>query len=276
MMRVVRVRVMLLILQTVLIITPVPMESDLDNPVPVITVLIQSSSNVSGFTCQHVARQHLLPFFQLLLLLHPLLLASPLHLLKSKLRKYKSQAKGKLPNSGRVLFSRMFDFRDIMTMLFCIEMSHMSHNITCHHIRSRLSTLSSIDVELVRPGRPANPANTKLVESIIKAKDWEYLFPQRHSSYTYTNFLKAVSKFPAVCHPDSPDRCRQVLATMFAHFTQETGGHNPSGSVPEWRQGLHYIEELGCDARDCGYSKNCAGGEWTAKAWPCGKTESGW
>jgi len=138
-----------------------------------------------------------------------------------------------------------------------------------------LSTLSSIDVELVRPGRPANPDNTKLVESIIKEKDWDYLFPQRHKSYTYTNFLKAVSKFPGVCHPDSPDRCRQVLATMFAHFTQETGGHNPSGGVEEWRQGLHYVEELGCDARDCGYSKNCAGGEWTAKAWPCGKTESG-
>ena len=142
-------------------------------------------------------------------------------------------------------------------------------------VRSRLSTLSSIDVELVRPGRPANPDNTKLVESIIKEKDWDYLFPQRHKSYTYTNFLKAVSKFPGVCHPDSPDRCRQVLATMFAHFTQETGGHNPSGGVEEWRQGLHYVEELGCDARDCGYSKNCAGGEWTAKAWPCGKTESG-
>ena len=126
-------------------------------------------------------------------------------------------------------------------------------------LKKRLKTLDSVSVELVRPGRAANPANTKLVESIIQQKDWDFLFPQRHESYTYTNFLKAVSKFPAVCHPDSEAVCRRVLATMFAHFTQETGGHNPSGAVPQWRQGLHYIEELGCDARDCGYSKNCAG-----------------
>ena len=142
-------------------------------------------------------------------------------------------------------------------------------------LRRRLNTLDSLSVELVRPGRAANPANTKLVESIIQEKDWDFLFPQRHESYTYTNFLKAVSKFPAVCHPDSEAVCRQVLATMFAHFTQETGAHNPSGGVPQWRQGLHYIEELGCDQRDCGYSKNCAGGEWTAKAWPCGKRADG-
>ena len=142
-------------------------------------------------------------------------------------------------------------------------------------LRSRLATLPSLQVELVRPGRAVNPANTRLVEQILSQQDWDFLFPQRHPAYTYTNFLKAVSKFPAVCHPDSPARCRQVLATMFAHFTQETGGHNPSGEVPEWRQGLHYVEELGCDGRDCGYSTNCAGGEWTAKAWPCGKLESG-
>ena len=73
-----------------------------------------------------------------------------------------------------------------------------------------------------------------------------------------------------MCHPDSAATCRAVLATMFAHFAQvttitttyllniypylqETGAHNPSGGVPQWRQGLHYVEELGCDAHDCGY-----------------------
>ena len=102
------------------------------------------------------------------------------------------------------------------------------------------------------------------------------MYPQRHAAYTYTNFLRAVSAFPGVCHPDSAATCRAVLATMFAHFAQvttisttylqylqpiyniytylqETGAHNPSGGVPQWRQGLHYVEELGCDAHDCGY-----------------------
>ena len=143
-------------------------------------------------------------------------------------------------------------------------------------LRARLATLPTTQVELVRPGRAVNPGNTRLVEQIISQKDWDFLFPQRDPAYTYTNFLKAVSKFPAVCHPDSPQRCREMLATMFAHFTQETGGHNPNSEVPEWRQGLHYVEEQGCDSGGCtGYSTNCAGGDWTAKAWPCGKLESG-
>ena len=40
---------------------------------------------------------------------------------------------------------------------------------------------------------------------------------------------------------DSEAICRRTLATMFAHFTQETGGHNPNGEVEEWRQGLVYL-----------------------------------
>ena len=48
------------------------------------------------------------------------------------------------------------------------------------------------------------------------------MYPQRHAAYTYTNFLRAVSAFPGVCHPDSAATCRAVLATMFAHFAQVT------------------------------------------------------
>ena len=64
-------------------------------------------------------------------------------------------------------------------------------------------------------------------------------------------FLQAVGKFPAVCAEytdgrNSEDICRRTLATMFAHFTQETGGHNPAGEVEEWRQGLVYLREAGC------------------------------
>jgi len=149
--------------------------------------------------------------------------------------------------------------------------SHGDINI----LKARLVTLPSEEVELVRPGRAANPPNTKLVETIIAETDWEFLFPTRHPSYSYTNFLKAISKFPAVCYAANPSTCRKVLATMFAHFTQETGAHNPSLRVPEWRQGLAHVEELGCGARDCGYSATCGTTQWTVVAWPCGKEESG-
>jgi hypothetical protein len=40
-------------------------------------------------------------------------------------------------------------------------------------------------------------------------------------------------------------------------FMQETGAHDPSQSVPDWRQGLYHVEEVGCEERDCGYSANC-------------------
>ena len=41
--------------------------------------------------------------------------------------------------------------------------------------------------------------------------------------------------------------CRRTLATMFAHFAQETGEHNHSDKeVEEWRQGLAHLRELGC------------------------------
>jgi len=142
-------------------------------------------------------------------------------------------------------------------------------------IKARLITLPSDDVELVEPGRRDNPANTKLVESIISSSDWDYLFPKRHPSYSYTNFLRAIAKFPAVCYASNPAVCRKVLATMFAHFTQETGDHNPSLQIPEWRQGLVHVQELGCDGRDCGYSANCGSNQWTARAWPCGKDDGG-
>jgi len=142
-------------------------------------------------------------------------------------------------------------------------------------MKARLITLPSEEVELVRPGRKANPSNTQLVETIISNSDWEFLFPSRHPSYSYTNFLKAISKFPAVCSETDPTTCRQVLATMFAHFTQETGAHNPSLQEPQWRQGLAHLEEVGCDARDCGYSSTCGTTQWTAVAWPCGRTSGG-
>jgi len=141
-------------------------------------------------------------------------------------------------------------------------------------MKARLITLPSEDVELVLPGRSTNPTNTKLVESIIREKDWEFMFPSRHPSYSYTNFLKAISKFPAVCSADAA-LCRKVLATMFAHFTQETGAHDPSLQVPQWRQGLAHLEEVGCDSRDCGYSSTCGTSQWTAVAWPCGKDSGG-
>lgn len=90
-------------------------------------------------------------------------------------------------------------------------------------VKSSIQTLDNSVVEQIEPGRAANPANVKRVESILTEADWDYLFPMRAPEYTYSNFLKAIGKFPAVCGTytdgrDSDAICRKTLATMFAHF----------------------------------------------------------
>ena len=79
---------------------------------------------------------------------------------------------------------------------------------------------------------------------------WEWLFPMANGHikqfpsaynadvaagkypYTYTNYLKAVAKYPAFCGDDAAESsadldelCMQAMASMFAHFAQEVGGH---------------------------------------------------
>ena len=124
-------------------------------------------------------------------------------------------------------------------------------------LRARLATLSDSQVELVVPGRAGNPGNTRLVEQILSQQDWDFFFPERDPAYTYTNFLKAVSKFPAVCQPDSPEKCRRVLATMFAHITQETGEHSDISQLPPWRQGSQEPRYLSLCHKEPAKGKKC-------------------
>lgn len=131
-------------------------------------------------------------------------------------------------------------------------------------IKASIRTLPNVEVEQIVPGRADNPANAKRVESIVSASDWNYLFTERSAEYTYENFLKAVGKFPAFCgdYEDGRDAdliCRRSLATMFAHFTQETGGHNPASEVPQWRQGLVCVREMGwTEEMRNGYNAECS------------------
>jgi chitodextrinase len=55
------------------------------------------------------------------------------------------------------------------------------------------------------------------------------------------------------------DVCKKEIATLFAHFAQETGYHTAGATAPtntagagqlvseEWRQALFYLKELACD-----------------------------
>lgn len=148
-------------------------------------------------------------------------------------------------------------------------------------VKAGIRTLPNVDVEAVRPGRTANPSNVRRVETILPQSRWDYYFPRREPSYTYQRFLQAVAKFPAFCGDYTDGRnadliCRRSLATMFAHFAQETGGHNRWDTVPEWRQALVYLREIGCtdSGTICGYNAECNDPVFN-KVWTCGRNADG-
>ena len=149
-------------------------------------------------------------------------------------------------------------------------------------VKASIDTRENSVVEAVVPGRTANPENVKRVETILSETQWDYTFTERHQDYSYTRFLRAVAKFSAFCGTYSDGRdsdaiCRKSLATMFAHFTQETGGHNPNSSTEEWRQGLVYLRELGCteEGPGCGYNAECSPSTWQGQTWICGTNADG-
>lgn len=77
------------------------------------------------------------------------------------------------------------------------------------------------------------------------------MFPERNALYDYNSFLQAVAKFPMFCGEsptgaDAKKTCGREIATLFAHFTQETGLVDTNKSTPLWKQGLYHIGEMNC------------------------------
>jgi len=103
-------------------------------------------------------------------------------------------------------------------------------------------------VDTVKPGLSSNPDNVKNVEIIFPESAFQNSFPNANSAYTYTNLLKAFAKFPEVCK--TLELCKKTLATMFAHFEQETAG-------------LFYVKEINRDYYCAEWS------EWVKEAYPC-------
>jgi len=149
-------------------------------------------------------------------------------------------------------------------------------------VKTSITTRENTIVEAVSPGNVNNPENVLRVEQILPESLWLDIFPMRHSSYTYPRFLKAIAKFTSICQNYTDGRnsdaiCRKSLATMFAHFTQETGGHDSNSTIEEWRQGLVYVREAGCatTGTSCTYNAECAPDQWQGQQWPCGKNADG-
>ena len=109
--------------------------------------------------------------------------------------------------------------------------------------------MGNSQVEAIEPGSPNNPLNVKAVEQVLSESKFKEFFPNRNAAYTYSNFLRAIGKYPAVCKNAST--CPKILAGMFAHFQQETAG-------------LFYLEEIDKSSPYCAQWT-----DWVAEAYPC-------
>lgn len=137
-----------------------------------------------------------------------------------------------------------------------------------------LETRPNSLVELIAPGNADNPANVKLAESVFTQTDWDFLTSYAANEYSYVLFLRAIGKFPAFCgaYTDGRDAaaiCIKSIVLSFAHYAQETGAHTPDVEIPEWRQALHYVREIGFNEGDKGYDTGCGVDDWKNAKWPC-------
>lgn len=148
-------------------------------------------------------------------------------------------------------------------------------------VKSSIATRDNAIVDAIIPLNPNNPDNVKRLESVLSETQFEFLFPVRAAEYTYQGLLQAAAKFPALCgsYTDNRDAdaiCRKSLATMFAHFAQETGAHDKWMAEPQWRQGLYWVREVGWDEnKRGGYNMECNPDTWQGQVWPCGTFADG-
>lgn len=56
-----------------------------------------------------------------------------------------------------------------------------------------------------------------LAESILSQTMWDSWFPNANSLYTYSNFMKALGRFPEFCG-DTSTNCAIELATISGHM----------------------------------------------------------
>ncbi|WP_293933408.1 glycoside hydrolase family 19 protein [Iodobacter sp.] len=158
----------------------------------------------------------------------------------------------------------------------------LTNNDFFRKVKASVRTASNAIVDAVAAGKSDNPINVKRVEALVPEQKFNYYFSVRHPSYTYQRFLQAVAKFPGICDDYSDGRnadqiCRRSLATMFAHFAQETGGHSVTQyGIDEWRQALVHVREMGCTetGTGCGYNTECTDPVFNG-VWTCGKNADG-
>jgi hypothetical protein len=103
----------------------------------------------------------------------------------------------------------------------------------------------------------------------------------KHDDYTYEGLMRAIAKYPKLCNENNitgntkDETCKRELATIFAHFNQETGNHDSNNAIEEWRQGLAAITEGNCDANPSTCDQYTALTGLSATAYPADPDNTG-
>ena len=112
--------------------------------------------------------------------------------------------------------------------------------------------------------------NVQRIQRVFTEDMWDAGFPQADAIYTYDNFLKAAGKFPQFCNEtnlsgyNKDQTCKRELATLFAHWGQETGKRDPADGE-FWTQALYWVQEIRCNGTD---DASCDYKDWGWSATP--------
>ena len=111
------------------------------------------------------------------------------------------------------------------------------------------------------PGFPLNmlhhDKNSENIQRILRVCDekcFNILFENRNNNFQYEEFLKAAQKYKFFCNESNDttmsldDMCKLELATLFAHWTQDTGIEFTTGApaIESWKNGLFFAYDKDC------------------------------
>lgn len=118
----------------------------------------------------------------------------------------------------------------------------------------------------------AGSPNPAALSDVLTRELYEAMFPNRDALYAYDALLAAAADYPAFGTTGTPEQRRRELAAFLGNAAHETTGGWPTapGGPEAW--GLHFIEEVGCEAGACtGYC------DVSSTQYPCapGKTYHG-
>jgi chitinase len=112
----------------------------------------------------------------------------------------------------------------------------------------------------------ASPAWSALSDKLSEDQ-FDALFPNRNSLYTYAGLISAAADYPAFANQGTATQQLQDLAAFFANIGHETTGGWPTAEPSQYAWGLYYKQEADCTVP--ANLKFCEGYCLDSQTWQC-------